>query len=59
MGRFEVCEYMMPTLGCIYFLTPVFCIFYTLPVLLYIFLTKPHDCYHCLSVAPEIRISNF
>ena len=30
-----------------------------LPAVIYIAIVKPHDCFQCLSIVPEMRITNF
>lgn len=55
----EICDTSLKPIVCYYKLTPVFCAAYALPVLLYVLVAKPHDCFHCLSVQPGCRLSNF
>ena len=50
---------MVPSIYCYYQLTPFLCAVYAFPAIIYVMIAKPHDCFYCLSVRPECRISNF
>ena len=55
----SICNWIIPDMACYYKLTPIFCTAYALPMLFFVFVARPHDCFGCLSVCPENRISNF
>lgn len=56
---FQMCSMMVPSLACYYVVTPIYCAAYILPPLTFALTSRPHDCFHCLSVDPDLRISNY
>ena len=55
-----MCEWFIETKLCFNtYLKMVISISGVLPGIIYIALVSPHDCFECLSLVPEMRISNF
>ena len=56
----DVCEWFVDTELCFYSYLEVLKSFIgALPGMIYIAMVEPHDCFDCLSVMPEMRITDF
>ena len=55
----SLCRLTEPSVACYEFIPPILCISYALPAFCFVLVSRPHDCFYCLSKRPENRISIF
>ena len=55
----SICTPMVYSIACYQIMAPIFAAIYALPAIAFIIVNRPHDCFHCLSIRPENRISNY
>ena len=55
----SICNVHAPSPNCYQPVAPFLTVIYALPALFFVLVAKPHDCFYCLSMRPENRISNY
>ena len=54
-----LCKFAKPSVACYHWIATLLCVSYALPAISYVLVAEPHDCFYCISVLPENRISIF
>ena len=55
----SLCRFARPSVACYHWIATLLCVSYALPAIFYVLVAQPHDCFYCISVRPENRISIF
>ena len=55
----SVCNTIRPSIACYYTVAVGLALMYSMPAIVFVLVSWPHDCFHCLGMQPDNRISNF
>ena len=55
----SICNTIRPSIACYYTVAVGLALMYATPGIVFVLVSKPHDCFHCLGMHPDTRISNF
>ena len=55
----SICNTIRPSIACYYAVAIGLAVMYATPAIVFVLVSWPHDCFYCLGMHPDTRISNF